>query len=70
MPHGATSETHSLHFIQYCIVLAHCRAESDDEENGCSNTLHRSRSYRIAGDRCDKCNITVCFDTGSLYQLR
>ena len=63
MPHGAASETHSLRFIQYCIVLAHCRAESDDEENG-------SRSYGVTGDRCDKCNITVCFDTGSLYQLR
>ena len=36
MPLGAASETHSLRFIQYCIVLAHCRAESDDEENGCN----------------------------------
>ena len=36
MPHGAASETHSLRFIQYCIVLAHCCAESDDEENGCN----------------------------------
>ena len=43
MPQGAASETHSLRSIQYSIVLAHCRAESDDEENGC-NTLHRSRS--------------------------
>ena len=39
MPHGAASETHSLRFIQYCIVLAHCRAESDDEENGCNTDL-------------------------------
>ena len=62
MPHGAVSETHSLRFIQDCTVQSYCRSNSADEQNGCDTCNTDLGHTALPG--------TVCFDTGSLYQLQ